>query len=278
LPLQSSIKFEAPGGSFTSTLIGLFEKGARYSTVFDLGCADGQFFLEHAAIGALPEAVPVNIDPNPVYEPSLKAIKEAVGGHYLIAAVSDREGEVEMTTSVHPYWNSLCPQEHSYWDAIRHLHHDGQTSVKVPAVTLDAVAKRLNLMPPFLIKLDVQGHEVNALRGARAVLEQTSVVICEAGLDEFAAINRTMLDAGFDLFDLTQMNWLNDRSLCWFYPVYLSRRLPDLRTPPDWQTMVGEQTVELQVQRRAAILRQNDLILQHLKALRNQRKSPVGAA
>jgi hypothetical protein len=30
---------------------------------------------------------------------------------------------------------------------------------------------------------------------------------------------------GFGLFDLTGANWLADRSLGWFYPVYLHRKL-----------------------------------------------------
>ena len=256
-------------GTFTATLFGLFKKGARYSTVVDLGCADGNFYLLHSGYGLFPSSVAVNIDANPIYEDSLKAIKEALGGHYLIAAVTDRNGEVEMTTSVHPYWNSLCPEDHRYWDAIRHLHHDKQATVKVPTVTLDDVAQRFNLVPPFLIKLDVQGSEINALRGARATLEHTVAVICEANLSDFEAINQTMIDAGFDLYDLTNLNWLNDLSLCWFYPVFLNRRLTHLRKPPDWEKTFSDQVVTAQVRRREAILKENISILGYLRARRN---------
>jgi FkbM family methyltransferase len=270
-PLQppSTIEVNIPLGSFTSTLFGLFQKGARYSTVIDLGCADGNFCLEHSIFGLFQDSVFVNIDANPVYEGSLRTIKETLGGHYLIAAVTDSNGEVEMTTSVHPYWNSLCPKDHHYWDSIRHLHRDDQGTIKVPATTLDDVARRFDLAPPFLIKLDVQGNEVKALRGARAVLEDTSVVICEAGMGDFEAIHQLMLGSGFDLFDLTHLNWFNDRSLGWFYPVYLSRKLAHFKAPPDWKTSVGDQVVEKQVQRREAILKQNALILDHLRASRN---------
>jgi FkbM family methyltransferase len=272
----STIDIDIPQGSFTSTLVGLFQKGVRYSTVVDLGCADGQFCLEHSVVGLFPDSVFVNIDANQVYEDSLKAIKETLGGHYLIAAVTDSNGEVEMTTSVHPYWNSLCPKDHCYWDAIRHLHHDSQGTMKVAATTLDDVAERFNLAPPFLIKLDVQGSEVSALRGARAVLERTSVVICEAGLDDFQAINQTMIGSGFDLFDLTHLERQDDRSLSWFYPVYLSRGLAHLKKPPDWETMIGDRVVALQAQRREFVLKQNALILDHFRAMRNDRNSTIG--
>jgi FkbM family methyltransferase len=255
-------------GSFSATLAMLFGKGVRYSTVIDLGCADGQFSLEHSVFGVFPDSVIVNIDANPVYEDSLKAIKETLGGHYLIAAVTDSNGEIEMTTSVHPYWSSLCPTGHRYWDAIRHLHRGNQGTMKVAATTLDAVVQRFNLIPPFLIKLDVQGAEVDALRGAIATLRYTSVVICEAGLDDFQAINEAMLDAGFDLFDLTHMKRL-DGSLSWFYPVYLSRRLADLKKPPDWEKMFDERVVKAQAHRREMILQRNAALLDQLRAARN---------
>jgi FkbM family methyltransferase len=266
------MQINIPHGGFTSTLFGLFQKGARYSTVIDLGCADGHFYLEHSFFGLFPGSVVVNIDANPVYEESLKAIKDTVGGHYLIAAISDSNGEAEMTTSIHPYWNSLHPEDHHYWDSVRHLHRDRQGTIKVPTTTLDDVARRFDLAPPFLVKLDVQGNEIRALRGGRAVLEQTSVVICESSLDEFEGIHQTMLDSGFDLFDLTQLNWFNDRSLGWFYPVYLSRKQAHLKAPPDWKTAIGDGVVDKQLLRREAILKQNALILGHLRDLQGPLK------
>ena len=40
-----------PLGSFTGTLVGLFQKGIRYSTVIDVGCADGHFYVQHFGLG-----------------------------------------------------------------------------------------------------------------------------------------------------------------------------------------------------------------------------------
>jgi hypothetical protein len=78
--MQPPSMLDIPHGGFTSTLVGLFQKGARWSTVIDLGCADGQFCLEHSAAGLFPDSVIVNIDANPVYEESLRAIKDTLGG------------------------------------------------------------------------------------------------------------------------------------------------------------------------------------------------------
>ena len=99
-------------GTIDAALRILFDKNVRYATVIDLGSADGHFFLGHLGDGMFAGAVGVNVDANPLYEPSLRAIADTVGGHYVIAAVSDREGELEMTTAIHPYWNSQIGRAH----------------------------------------------------------------------------------------------------------------------------------------------------------------------
>jgi FkbM family methyltransferase len=261
--LQTNQLANVPVGSFTGTLAGLFEKGVRYSTVIDVGCADGDFYLHHYHLGLFPGSTVLNIDPNPVYENSLKSIKDVLGGHYAIAAASDREGEIELTMSRHPYWSSLRPRDDSYWERINHMN---QGTTKVKAVTLDSLVARLDLSGPYLVKLDVQGAEVQVLRGARELLAQTHVVICEADMDDFQSINTTLVEAGFGLFDLTQPHWLADRTLGWFYPVYLHRKLDDLRSRAFWDKRQDLEAVKMQEERRRLILKQLGEILAEERA------------
>jgi FkbM family methyltransferase len=266
--LPTNALANVPTGSYTGTLVGLFQKGVRYSTVIDVGCADGQFYLHHYSLGLFPESTVLNVDPNPIYEESLKAIKEVMGGHYAIVAASDSEGELELTMSAHPYWSSLRPRDDSYWERINHLN---QGTATVKAVTLDGLAARLGLSGPYLIKLDVQGAEEQVLRGARDLLAQTHVVICEADMDDFQAINRALVDAEFELFDLTHPNWLTDRSLGWFYPVYLHRKLQHLRPRAFWDEAQNRAALEAQAARRKGILRQLHEMLAQQRAARNKR-------
>ena len=100
--------------TFTDSLRLLAAKGLRYRTVIDLGCADGHFFLHHFSLGLLSEATPVNVDANSIYEDSLKAIRDKLGGHYLIAAATDHVGEVELTLGTHSYWSSLLDENAPY--------------------------------------------------------------------------------------------------------------------------------------------------------------------
>jgi hypothetical protein len=138
-------------------------------------------------------------------------------------------------------------------------------------VTLDGLAAELGLSGPYLIKLDAQGAEVQVLRGGREVLAQTNVIICEADMDDFQAINKTLVDAGFGLFDLTQPNWLADRSLGWFYPVYLHRSLDHLKSRAFWETAQNPTVVKAQADRRAQVLKLLDKALAKQRAARNKR-------
>jgi FkbM family methyltransferase len=232
--------------SFSATIERLAKKGVRWSTVVDIGCADGQFFLDD--MRWFEGAVPVNIDASPIYEESLKAIKEVVGGHYRICAITDHVGEIEFTESVHPYWSSVRAAGDLYWSRVNDLT---KTTVKVPATTLDTLAGELALKPPFLIKLDVQGAELAALAGGRRVLEETTVVIVEADIDDFQAINSALVASGFELYDLTVISRVEDGTLGWFYPVYVSKKL-NVQPVSFWDAKNNDLVISIQDARRQA--------------------------
>lgn len=230
-----------------ASLAVLHAKGVRYGTVIDLGSADGYFFIHGHNLGLFADAAPANIDANDIYEDSLRAIQEVLGGHYFIGAVTDHEGQVEMTAAAHPYWDSLRPDTDPYWDQVNKLSIEKRV---VPAVTLDTLADRLRFKPPFLLKLDVQGAEVEALRGAGRVLRDTVAVVCEADLRDFHGINAVLEAAGFGLFDVTNINRMPDRSLGWFYPVYLNRSHDHLRSSGFWDETQNDNVILAQIKRR----------------------------
>jgi hypothetical protein len=131
----------------------------------------------------------------------------------------------------------------------------------VPATTLDTLRKQLALVPPYLIKLDIQGAEQAALRGATKVLQDTHVVICEADVDDFHGISNILEQNDFALYDLTHVSRLDDGTLGWFYPVYISRALDHVRPKEFWKTAHNEAVINQQVQRRESILKKNAAII-----------------
>lgn len=55
----------------------------------------------------------------------------------------------------------------------------------VPAITLDEVCKERELQGPYLIKVDVQGAELDVLTGAKEVFKDTEYVVLEVCLMGF---------------------------------------------------------------------------------------------
>lgn len=92
------------------------------------------------------------------------------------AAVGDRDG----TTTFHVY-----PESHSSWNSVgrRPLEKYGieiqpEKVVEVPIMTLDAYCAEQGIGSIDLLKLDLEGCELQALRGARRMLGEHRVSVC----------------------------------------------------------------------------------------------------
>ena len=255
-------------GQFITTLAILIQNGVRYATSIDLGSADGNFNLALMHnYGFLPGATCVNVDANALYEPSLREIQRVAGGHYLIAGISDHDGEIELQMGMHSDWASLQPPDDPYWVI---PGYPPTKSTKVRAVTLDTLVQEFALKPPFLLKLDLQGGELAALRGGEKMLAQTDTVICESAPDQFPAVCEYLNSRNLGLFDLTQISRKPDGSLMEFYPVFLNRRLDHIK----YKDQMGPEGIRALIaameQRRNAILEQNARMLSRLRTKASQ--------
>ena len=52
----------------------------------------------------------------------------------------------------------------------------------IPAITLNEICRERNLPGPYLIKVDVDGQELDVLAGATQILQQTEYIIVEVCL------------------------------------------------------------------------------------------------
>jgi FkbM family methyltransferase len=99
-------------------------------------------------------------------------------------------------------------------------YNDDNCSVhKLTTQTLDNILKRKNLQPDF-IKLDVQGSELDVLKGATQTLKHAEFVLLEIEVAEFnqgrptfAEIIKHMDQSGFEIFDLIELKYM-PHSLC----------------------------------------------------------------
>lgn len=158
-----------------SVTMGRFAKGAilenakrngfRPGSVIDCGYAYGTEGLD-----IFEEAAYLLIDPVKEAEPAMIHFCESrPTASYAVVAVSDAEGELEMVTRKGVTGSSFHTKFAKGEDQLR----------KVPITTLDKLVRERNLPKPYLLKLDVEGHELHALRGGEQMLQDTEMVIME---------------------------------------------------------------------------------------------------
>jgi FkbM family methyltransferase len=108
--------------------------------------------------------------------------------------------------------------------------------VHAPATTLDALlATHTQPGDRALLKLDIEGHEIEALRGAGALLQRTEVVVSEvrffdvnaSGRPVFGEVMAFLGACGFALFDFASLSSrLRDQRLWLGDAVFVKRGSP----------------------------------------------------
>jgi FkbM family methyltransferase len=162
--------------------------GFRPRTVLDVGAAFGIWTSECRSI--FPDADYVLVEPNPVYHDSLKRetlIPAAAG------SVSERR---QLLLPADPTGGSFLPEDppKGYF----------QNEVEVDVVRLDDVITQ----PVDLMKLDVQGFEIEVMQGAGRILRDCEVLIAECSLYPFQRdipliheVIAYVIEKGFRVYD-----------------------------------------------------------------------------
>ena len=106
--------------------------------------------------------------------------------NFAIEVLNDKEETVE-------FWeNRRCPGLCSLYsvneihDPGKNFHNQHLNKTLRKTKTLDSLAKEKNWLKPDLIKMDVQGAEVNVLKGAQDTISQCNHLILEVQTQEFS--------------------------------------------------------------------------------------------
>lgn len=173
----------------------LVRRGVPAGCVLDVGALNGTPEL----IRAYPEIPHILFEPVAELHDSIIATYRTLAHQIVIAAVSDSEGEVELEIHTRPDTGALTHAGMVSGGAQR-----GGAVRTVPAITLDGFLKDRELPEPFVLKIDIDGHELKVLAGARETLPRCSVVIIECTADTLPERIAAVRDAGFRLFDLAE--------------------------------------------------------------------------
>ena len=143
-------------------------------TIIDVGAAKGTDPL----LFTFPDAHHFLIEALEEFIPKLEEIKNKMSNvEYIIGAATSSSGTI--TINVHPdlYGSSAYLEEED--------SNVNGVPREIPAYKLDELCEKHKLSGPFLIKIDVQGAELDVLKGAEAILKDTEYVILESVLFNF---------------------------------------------------------------------------------------------
>lgn len=183
--------------SFRGALSQLARLGFQPRTVIDVGVA----FHTPELYEAFPAAAILLVEPLAEFEPFLRQICSAHNAQYVLAAAGAAPGFAHLHVHRDPTSSSLFRE-------VEGPAVDG-TPRQVPVVTLDEQCATRALSGPFLIKVDVQGAELQVLAGAARTLQHTEAVILETtlfgtmlGAPRLYDLQHFMKQHGFVLYDL----------------------------------------------------------------------------
>jgi len=171
--------------------------GLRPGAVIDVGVGYGTQEL----YAPFPAARHLLVEPLREYEPQIAPLAARIGAEVVYAAAGAEAGEA--TIHVH-----RAPTLSSVHDGGRG-DRSATTARIVPVVRVDELVRERGLPRPYVLKVDVEGAELEVVAGAEEILEQTEVVLLETSLfrhlgenPELADVMAAMGERGFAPYDI----------------------------------------------------------------------------
>ena len=165
------------------------------ATVLDVGAAYGT----PALYASFPNAHLVLIEPVSEYRPSLEATLNGMQAELLTVAVGAEPTELELQVDPGKLGRS------SFHARTALTSRDVALQPRrVEVRTLDGLLSEKGWQPPFFLKLDTEGHELDVILGASSFLAETVAVLAEVSVAprfqdgyRFHEFIGAMADAGF---------------------------------------------------------------------------------
>ena len=191
--------------SFVDALKHARDLGLSPATIIDVGAAYGTFTLKCYDI--FPQSRYILIEPLKEYQRYLeKVIRTMTTAEYVLAAANAKRGEI--TINVHP---DLVGSSVYLEREVSDVNGIPRT---VSAETLDHLCEDMKASGPYLIKIDVQGAELEVLTGAKGILNEAEYLILEVSLFEFFQggpqlhdVVQYMKSSGFSVYDIFDLQY-----------------------------------------------------------------------
>jgi len=180
--------------------------GFQPSAVIDIGAAHGSFARQCLEVFANTQYLLV--EPLVEYQPILAELNHISPSiQTIFAAATAYPGEISIHVHQDLVGSSL------YLEVEEGTDVNGVPRV-VPAVTVDTLVEEAGMKGPFLLKVDVQGAELDVLKGAERVLQDCQYVILEVSFFSFfhngadcCEIIAYMKQKGFVPYDIVELQY-----------------------------------------------------------------------
>jgi FkbM family methyltransferase len=203
--LEQFMSDRAAARRLSVALTRLQRAGVRLETVYDIGAHRGDW--TRAIRPALPDARFFLFEANPTHAREL----EQTGERHFIATLSSAERTVNFYGtggSGDSYYRETTPR------------YATVAPMQVQSTTLDVLVERFELPLPDLIKADVQGAELDVLRGGTAALGNAKLVLLECpvsnyneGAPSFGEYFAFLEERGFTPIEFLEAKWLAGRMM-----------------------------------------------------------------
>lgn len=147
--------------------------------------------------------------------------------HVVQAALGDAVGTAKFNINVSRPTNSLLPSAETLQPELKQLCQLVE-QVEVEVTTIDEYCRANSIERVDIIKLDLQGYDYLALKGATATLVKAKVALVEVlfeeiykGCHRFPDILNLMLDQGFKLHTLCGLHYGEADELLWADAVFV---------------------------------------------------------
>ena len=195
--------------------------------LLDIGASHGR--VARRLLRQFPDAKAYLFEPNPAYETPLREAHQQdprLLPQFL--AVGDHAGTAVLNITASPGTTSLLEPNTTLTAAYREESQVMERK-EVPVVTLDQWASEVPDVSIELIKLDIQGGELAALRGATGLLSSTvKLVYTEIMFNQlyeggavFADLDGLLRGLNFRLHDIYKPRYNTEGMLMWGNAIYL---------------------------------------------------------
>lgn len=162
-----------PVGNMRALLQDLKSRGVEATVILDVGAHSGAW--SRMALGVFPQARCFLVEPLAELGGALEVFqRENPGTKVFAAAAGAQMGSLKMEVLPNALDSSFVVRGKE--------PTEGQGVRSVPVITIDSLLATGQMPMPQIVKLDVQGYELEALRGGETLFGTTEVFIMETSL------------------------------------------------------------------------------------------------